>query len=267
MSAAEDIRQTLQDLSLTPNKALGQNFLVDPRAIARILHAAEIDGAPVLEIGPGLGALTEGLLARARTVVAVEIDARMAAALQARFASALRLLHGDFLKVDFPAIQAELGEDYRVVGNLPYYATTPICLRLLQGPALPRRMTLMVQREAAARFSARSGERVYGPLSVLAQAYYTPTPVLTLAPDSFYPAPEVESVVMTLARNDRPVAPQLPGLLKAAFAMRRKTLCNNLKARYPARDLPALLERAGLGASIRAEALTPAQFVALSQIL
>lgn len=255
----------LAQYGLTPNRALGQNFLADPRAVTAILDLAGVDGKPVLEIGPGLGALTGELLARAARVAAVELDAAMAAVLRDRFGPALLLMREDFLKTDLAALRRELGP-FHVVGNLPYYVTTPICTRLLCADPIPS-MTLMVQQEAAERFFAKPGERVYGPLTVLAQCYYDAAPVLRLAPASFYPRPEVDSCVVRLTDRGLVREEALPGLLRAAFAMRRKTLVNNLKA-YPS-AIPAgeALSMCGLPPGVRAEAVEPARFIRLARLL
>ncbi len=244
--------------AFVPNRALGQNFLVDEGAIAAILDAAHIDGAAVLEVGPGTGALTDGLIERAARLVAVEKDGRLVGLLCERFGGRLTLVHADVLDVDLPALMEQA--PFHAVGNLPYYATTPIVLRLLT--LLPASMTLMVQREAAERFFAEPGGRVYGPVAVLTRCFYRADTVFEVPRTSFSPLPEVESVVVRLER--------LPGagddaaafliFLKRAFAMRRKTLANSL--RRDAR-LPAALMRLALSPDVRAEAIAPEALLAL----
>lgn len=235
-----------------PNKALGQNFLADKTVIEAILNAARIGGQIVLEIGPGAGALTEGLLARASRVAAVEKDGRLCELLSDRFGEALRLLHADFLDADVVSLVGS--SPWHAVGNLPYYATTPIVLRLLT--LLPQSMTLMVQKEAAERFFAQPGERVYGPLAAFAQCFYQIESVLNVPRSCFSPQPNVDSAVVRLARNA--VFVKNPAgfmtFLKQAFSMRRKTLYNNLK-----RDehLPDALQTLGCSPDVRAEALSP----------
>ena len=216
----------------------------------------------MLEIGPGLGALTEPLLARARRVCAVEIDPALCQALQALFGQEPRftLLQGDFLKADWEEIQAILGGPFSVAANLPYYVTTPICLRLLScGLPIPR-MALMAQTECADRFFAQPGSRQYGPLAVLAQYYYQPRALCSLSPADYYPQPGVDSQVVALESRNRPFLPQFAGFLQQAFAMRRKTLRNNLKA-YPGLD--AALASLDLDPGCRAEALSPQQLASL----
>ncbi|MDR0839960.1 MAG: 16S rRNA (adenine(1518)-N(6)/adenine(1519)-N(6))-dimethyltransferase RsmA [Christensenellaceae bacterium] len=267
MTDAHVIQQILQRFGLTPNRALGQNFLADPDAAAQIAEAACAGGLPVLEIGPGLGALTGALLKGAPRVCAVEIDAAMIAALGALFEGEpnLRLYHADFLKADLNQIYREaLRGPFAVAANLPYYATTPICMRLLTSALPALRMALMLQTEAAARFFARPREKVYGPLAVLAQYGYEVAELLRLSPGSYYPQPSVDSTVVLLTKNDREPLSNLPALLHMAFAMRRKTLANNLKALPGA---PGAMARCGISPQARAEELTPEEFAALAKEL
>ncbi len=263
------VRSILEREGLAPNKALGQNFLVDQNAIESILTAAEIEHKAVLEIGPGLGALTEGLLARAQKLAAVEIDRHMCEYLRARFGDSLLLYHADFLKANLSAIHAALGGgSLCIVGNLPYYVTTPICMRLFESELPIESMTLMLQSEAAERFSAPPSSRVYGPMSVLAQLYYEIEDVLSLSPASYYPQPEVSSRVIRLVRNDRALCPSLPRLLQACFHMRRKTLYNNLKAfSSDAGKINEALMACGISPQARAESLPPESFLSLAQEL
>lgn len=237
---------------LTPNRALGQNFLTDPAVIARIADAAADTPLPLLEIGAGLGALTGALLARGARVTAVEMDKTLAGILAAELPGA-RVVTADFLDTDVAALMERA--DFAAAGNLPYYVTTPISEKLLC--ALPAQAVLMVQKEAAARFFAAPGERVYGPLAILSAVYYRAEPLFFVPPEAFYPAPEVDSAVVRLVRRvDAPaLAPKkLLSFARRALAMRRKTLLNNL-----GRDarLPALLAALGLPQSVRAEAIAP----------
>lgn len=233
-----------------PNKALGQNFLTDENVIRAILDASDCQGKTVLEIGPGTGALTVGLLERTEHVFAVEKDGRLCEMLSERFGERLTLLHADFLEADVESLVQN--RPWHAVGNLPYYATTPIVLKLLS--LLPESMTLMVQKEAAERFFAEPGDRVYGPLAVMTQCFYTAKTVLSVPRSSFSPAPDVDSAVVRLERNG--VQEQDPAaflaFLKQAFSMRRKTLYNSLM-----RDnrLPAALQACQIPQDARAEAL------------
>ena len=235
-----------------PNKALGQNFLSSDAIIEAILDAAQIEGKRVLEIGPGTGALTEGLLARAGFLAAVEKDGRLCELLTERFGETIALVHADVLDADIPALMGS--EPWHAVGNLPYYATTPIVLRLLS--LLPESMTLMVQKEAAPRFFAPPKDRVYGPVAVVTGCFYKAKVVVNAPRSCFNPPPEVDSVVVRLERNNQS---ELDGnaflsFLKQAFSMRRKTLYNNLNK--DERITSALLTL-GFPADARAEALPP----------
>lgn len=250
--------ELMQNLGLRANRALGQNFMTDAAALEEIAAAAGIAGMTVLEIGPGLGALTRPLLARASRVTAVEKDAALADYLRGAIPDArLTVVTADFLRCDeAPAAP------WAAVGNLPYYATTPIVEKLLC--MRPDRMTLMVQREAAARFFAQPRERVYGPLAALTAVSYLPQRIMELPRTVYDPAPDVDSTVVLLTRkSDAPDdAEAFLRFLKRAFAMRRKTLVNNLGD--AARDaLPSL----GLPSDVRAEAAAPETLYRLYRLL
>lgn len=254
MAGAEQLKQTLSGLGVTPNKALGQNFLIDETAISDIVRCAGPAGKTVLEVGPGLGALTGPLCKSAHRVVAVEKDGAMAEALRALLPDKrLTVVTEDFLTADVPALlKGEKG--FLAVGNLPYYITTPISEKLLC--LKPASITLMVQKEAAARYFAPPGDRVYGPMAVLSQTGYRPRLVREVTRDCFWPQPEVDSaVVQLLRRSDGPEdMGRFLSFLKRAFAMRRKTLYNNLKSEE---NLLPALEALGVSPGVRAEALPP----------
>lgn len=240
-----------------PNKALGQNFLTDEGVISAILDASGADDLPVLEIGAGRGALTRGLVCRAKRVVAVEKDARLVSYLQQTLESErLTLVHADFLDADIPALMERA--PYVAVGNLPYFITTPIVEKLLS--LSPDRMTLMVQAEAAERFFACPRARVYGPVAVLTQVYYEAETLFPVPRTAFFPQPDVTSVVVRLTRRAKAeqADEQEPAgflrFVKRAFSMRRKTLKNNLP---DAADLAACCTLVGAMPSDRAEALSP----------
>ena len=258
----EATKNLLMEYGLTPNRALGQNFLADDRVLEAIVGATDLSRG-VLEIGPGLGALTERLLA-APALAAVEIDEAMVRVLSARFAGRanLTLLREDFLKTDLQKLQLLLGDQVSVAANLPYYVTTPISLRLLEWSAVSS-MTLMLQKEAAARFFARPGEKIYGPLSVLAACRYEVKKLMDVPRTCYEPRPEVDSTVLLLTRRDTPFTLGLLPLLNAAFAMRRKTLQNNLKGRIG----PEKMSEAGIDPGRRAESLLPEEFLQLEKIL
>lgn len=256
------IKEQLARYGITPNKALGQNFLADEDAAAEIAAACP---GPVIEIGPGMGALTEKLLMREEPVAAIELDRRMAEILRERFGGSLSLTEGDVLRADIEAIAGELGGRVSVAGNLPYYITTPICTRLINCGADIGCMVLMMQKEAAERFFARPGDRVYGPLTVLAQYNYEVSTLLRLSREAYYPQPDVDSVVLKLENKKPEPHPMLSWLLESAFAMRRKTLANNLKAAGISDGrLKSICSILGIEENIRAERLTPEQFAVIS---
>lgn len=268
---------------------LGQHFLREDSAALRIVDAlGEISNKTVLEIGPGNGALTGALVRRARRVIAIELDKVLAAQLRMRFATAtnIEVIEGDVLSIDFdtifgpkpgtsrPGIQY-VPEPAQVVGNLPYYITSDILLRLFQFRRYFHTIVIMVQKEVADRLVARSGTSDYGLLSATAQLHAKVEKLFTLPPVAFTPPPKVHSSVLRLT-----IAPQMDKLgvdedrfidfLKLSFAQKRKTLWNNLKLRYQPKLLKAALEKTNVKPEIRAEALSleksAAVFRALSKL-
>lgn len=223
----------------------------------------------ILEIGPGLGALTGALVGRVPRVTAVEIDKNMLAALNAEFAAEIRrgeltLIHSDILKFDISCMEGE----FAAAGNLPYYITTPIVLMLLRNAKRIPRMVLMVQKEAARRFFAKPKDKLYGPLAIMAQLYYECESLVSLTPASYYPQPDVDSEVVLLTRRaDMPTDMDPAAFCRfteSIFAMRRKTVYNNLKPLLPAADAAAeALARANIAQAARAEALSIEELVRL----
>ncbi|MDR3754488.1 MAG: 16S rRNA (adenine(1518)-N(6)/adenine(1519)-N(6))-dimethyltransferase RsmA [Terracidiphilus sp.] len=249
---------------------LGQNFLVDDEAVERIVGAlGDLAGRTAVEIGPGRGALTGALAARAGRVVAIELDRDFSAGLRGQFdAERVTVVEQDVLQFDFAAA-AEAGGRLRVVGNLPYYITSPILLKLAASHAALDVAVLMVQREVAERVTAAPGSRDYGLLSVTVQMYGPAEQLFTLPPSAFSPPPKVHSTVFRWR-----FAPRFGELgvdeggflrfLRQAFAQKRKTLNNNLRAAgiAPA-DAAAALESAGIAAQARAEAVPVEALAAL----
>jgi 16S rRNA (adenine1518-N6/adenine1519-N6)-dimethyltransferase len=253
---------------------LGQHFLRDQSAARRIVEAlGDLSQRTVLEIGPGTGALSGLLVTRARRVIAIEFDNVLAAQLRMRFATVpnVEIIEGDILAIDFDTIfgpkpgTSRPGLTYTpdpaaVLGNLPYFITSDILLRLFEYRRYFNVLVLMVQREVADRIVARPGGSDYGLLSATAQLYGKVEKLFTLPPDAFDPAPKVESSVLRMT-----IAPQLQKLrvaedrfiefLKLSFAQKRKTLWNNLKLQYEPKVLKAALEKTGVKANIRAEAV------------
>ena len=250
---------------------LGQNFLRDPQAVERIVSAlGDLSGRTVVEIGPGSGAITGTLAERAGRVLAVELDRELAAGLRARFSSdRVTVFEQDVLRFDFAEAAAAAGERLRVAGNLPYYITSPILLKLASSHAALDLAVLMVQREVADRVTAGPGSRDYGLLSVTVQMYGPVERLFTLPPSAFTPPPEVHSTVFRWR-----FAPRFSALgveesaflrfARAAFAQKRKTLANNLRA---AGCLPgaiaAALAEAAIAPKARAETVSIEALAAL----
>jgi 16S rRNA (adenine1518-N6/adenine1519-N6)-dimethyltransferase len=242
---------------------LGQNFLVDAGAVARIAAAlGDLAGHTVIEIGPGRGAITDALAAGARKVLAIELDRELAAELRGRFdTDRVTIVAQDVLQFDFAAAAAEAGEQLRVAGNLPYNITSPILLKLASSHAALDLAVLMVQREVADRVTAVPGSRDYGLLSVTLQLYGPAEPLFTLPPSAFSPPPKVHSTVFRWRFRPRftELGVDQDGFLRflrQAFAQKRKTLANNLRAAGVApAAAAAVLASAGIEAQARAEAL------------
>jgi 16S rRNA (adenine1518-N6/adenine1519-N6)-dimethyltransferase len=254
---------------------LGQNFLVDAQAIERIVAAlGDLSGRTVVEIGPGRGAMTGALAARAGRVVAIEFDRELAAGLRAQFNSEqVTVVEQDVLQFDFAAAAAAAGGPLRVVGNLPFYITSPILLKLAANHAALEMAVLMVQREVADRVTAAPGSRDYGLLSVTVQMYGPAEQLFTLPPSAFSPPPNVRSTVFRWR-----FAPRIKELgvdegsflrfLRQAFAQKRKTLHNNLRAAGVAPAVAAVaLTSAGIAAQARAEAVPVEALAALWRAL
>jgi 16S rRNA (adenine1518-N6/adenine1519-N6)-dimethyltransferase len=250
---------------LKAKKAFGQNFLVNRGAVARILEAALACPAPaLLEIGPGPGALTDGLVADGRPLTGIDLDPEAVALLQERFRGAA---HAAFQLGDAVTAPLPTERDLVVVGNLPYNAATAILTRLLVEAVPWRRMVLMFQLEVGQKILGVPGTKAYGPLSVLAQACSRPLRLLKLGPGSFDPAPKVDSAVLVFEPHPDPLPqPERAGFLDflhRSFAHRRKTLLNNWQGWIPAERGRALLEAEGLAPAARPEAVSVAQWRAL----
>jgi 16S rRNA (adenine1518-N6/adenine1519-N6)-dimethyltransferase len=256
-----EVRELLARLALRPSKALGQNFLTDQNIRDIILREADIrPGEIVLEIGPGLGALTAELLAHAGKVIAIERDRRLCAWLRERFPG-LELVQGDALTVKLPAAD-------KIVANLPYSISTSILERLVEAEPKPRRMVVTLQREVAQRLAARPRSKEYGALTLFTQLDYHVTIAHIVSARCFHPAPRVESAVVVLDRRE-PRVKLVPGapfhqIIRQGFGQRRKML-RKLLADFPGIE-PAL---AGLGvpATARAEELGLEQWIALANAL
>lgn len=273
--------EVLQRHNFTIQKKFGQNFLIDPRVLEKIIRAADITEEDwVLEIGPGIGTMTQRLAERAGKVAAVEIDRNLIPILEETLAPYpnVTIINEDILKLDLRQLAEEMweGRPMKVVANLPYYITTPIVMGLLEGEALLHSITVMVQREVADRMQAGPGTKDYGALSLAVQYYARPEIVANVPPNCFLPRPNVGSAVIRLTRYEEPpvqVADEkkLFALIRASFNQRRKTLANSLGnaagLKVSREQVTGALEELGLSATIRGEALTLEQFAALGNLL
>ena len=265
---------------------LGQHFLSDKSAGLRVADAlGDLSQATVLEIGPGRGALTSLLAKQARRLIAIELDRVLAAQLRMHFSLApnVEIIEADILAVDFdtifgpkpgstrPGLNHE-PERVKVVGNLPYFITSDILLRLFEYRKYFDLVVLMVQREVADRLAAQPGKSEYGLLSATAQLYARVEKLFTLPPAAFSPPPEVHSTVVRLTMDSRLERLQVPEegfirFLKLSFGQKRKTLWNNLKSEYDSPRLRSALERTSVKPSVRAEALSLEKTAALYRAL
>ncbi|YBZ91374.1 16S rRNA (adenine(1518)-N(6)/adenine(1519)-N(6))-dimethyltransferase RsmA [Paenibacillus sp. AK002] len=263
-------------------KSLGQNFLIDQNILYKIVEAAGLDeDKGALEIGPGIGALTEKLAQTAGTVTAVEIDQRLIPILKEVLEpyGNVRVHHGDVLKVDLHELfRQDFGDVSKVsvVANLPYYVTTPILMKLLEEKLPLENIVVMIQKEVAERMAAAPGSKDYGSLSIAVQYYSEPKLVCIVPHTVFIPQPNVESAVIRLAvREQPPVRVEderfFFEVVQASFAQRRKTIANNLKSRFfpgEGRErLEQLLQEAGIEPSRRGETLSIEEYARLSNVL
>ena len=260
-------------------KKYGQNFLVDRHILDKILAAAAIDsGDLVIEIGPGIGTMTRHLAARAENVVAVEIDRQLIPILRETLAdyANVAVIHGDIMKMSLTELVSG-GAPIKVVANLPYYITTPLIMALLEAPLPIDSITVMVQKEVAARMRGGPGTKDYGALSLAVQYHARMEIIAAVPPSCFIPQPKVESAVIHLTKHPAPPVAVtdealLFALIRAAFNQRRKTLANALAnaeslAAVTREAVARALRGMGLDEAIRGEALTLAQFAGLANIL
>lgn len=261
-------------------KKYGQNFLIDSSVLERIIKAAEIGREDcVLEIGPGIGTMTQYLAENARKVVAVEIDKALIPILEETLGACdnVTVLQGDILKTDIGELAERFnaGKPLKVVANLPYYITTPIIMELFEKNIPLESVTVMVQKEVAGRMQAQPGGKDYGALSLAVQYYAKPEIVANVPPNCFIPRPAVGSAVVKLKRFKKPqVAVEdekfMFSLIRAAFNQRRKMLVNALAAGVPGLNKETIakaLARLGIPETIRGERLSLAEFAALADML
>ena len=242
VSAELRTRLALERCGFRSTHSLGQNFILDERLLARLLDGCTVaPGDNVLEIGPGAGVMTRLLAQRARSVLAVEIDAKLEPVLAAVLEGLdnVRVLYRDFMKADLAGMVGESFGDapYRVVANLPYYITADILMRLVTGERTPESICIMVQREAAERILSEPGSKQWCAMAATLRFYGSASILEELPPDAFDPPPHVTSCFLRIDRRAEPVVSPADErlfrrLIRAAFAMRRKTLANNLKAAF-----------------------------------
>jgi 16S rRNA (adenine1518-N6/adenine1519-N6)-dimethyltransferase len=273
--------EVLQKYNFVFQKKFGQNFLIDTHVLDKIIAAAEITKDDfVLEIGPGIGTMTQYLACAARKVVAVEIDKALIPILEDTLSDYdnARVINNDVLKVDIAKLAEEEngGKPIKVVANLPYYITTPIIMGLFENHVPIKSITVMVQKEVADRMQVGPGTKDYGALSLAVQYYAKPYIVANVPPNCFMPRPKVGSAVIRLERYEEPQVKVKDEnlvfrIIRASFNQRRKTLANGLKNSaeldYTKEEIEAAIEALGRGASIRGEALTLEEFAKLADFL
>jgi 16S rRNA (adenine1518-N6/adenine1519-N6)-dimethyltransferase len=267
-----EMRQILGDRGIQLTKSLGQNFLHDGNQLRRIVDAAHVTAEDnVLEIGPGLGPLTDLLLQKSRRVLAIEMDQRLVVFLKQRFSDPkLELLHADGLAI--VRDQTRDWSDWKLVANLPYSIASPILVELAENARAPKSMTVTLQIEVAQRIQSKASEPDYGVLSLLLQVRYEPVSFFKIPATSFFPAPDVDSACISLQLRAQPLLPiellpEFKRIVKKAFSERRKMMMKLLKQEWPADKLAPAFEQIALSPQIRAEAVTLEQFVQLTSCL
>ena len=277
LSNPRETIKVLQETNFTFQKKYGQNFLIDEHVVDKIINAAGIDkDTLVLEIGPGIGTLTQHLAEAANEVAAVEIDDKLIPILENTLSSYsnVRIIHGDILKQDIDAIFN--GRPFKIVANLPYYITTPIIMSLLEGRVNAQSITVMIQKEVAQRMEASPGSKAYGALSLAVQYYSEPYLAANVPPNCFMPRPKVGSAVIRLNILEKPPVSvkdeaHMFKLIRAAFNQRRKTLANAVKnfegLSYERERIEEALRTLGFDERIRGEAMTLEDFARLSDEL
>lgn len=273
--------EVLQKYQFNIQKKYGQNFLIEPQVLETIVDAAQIQADDcVLEIGPGIGTMTQYLAEQAREVVAVEIDKALIPILQDTLSEYpnVTIINEDILKVDLEKLVKEKndGRPVKVVANLPYYITTPIIMQLFESHVPLHSITIMVQTEVAQRMQVGPGTKDYGALSLAVQYYSRPEIITHVPPSCFIPRPNVGSTVIRLTRYEKPPVEAadegfLFSLIRASFNQRRKTLVNGLSnasgLNLSKAQVTEALEQMGLPANVRGETFTLEQFARLSELL
>ncbi len=281
LGSAKNTIEILQKYHISLQKKFGQNFLIDKNILEKIVDAAHVTANDcVLEIGPGIGTMTQYLAERAKNVIAVEVDKNLIPVLQDTLSSYnnVTIINQDILKTDLHRIIEEHGggRPVKVAANLPYYITTPIIMALFENHIALQNITIMVQKEVADRMQAEPGTKNYGALSLAVQYYAKPEIIVKVPASCFIPKPNVDSTVIRLTKYEKPPVAvwdeaYLFALIRASFNQRRKTLVNGL-AGAPVlgvnkEEIAGVLAQMGLPAAIRGETLTLEQFTELSNSL
>lgn len=267
------MREILKARDIQLTKSLGQNFLHDQNQLRRIAAAGQLTGTDsVLEIGPGLGPLTELLLAQAGRVLAIEKDARLVTVLREHFASAinLELQHADALEV--VKDHARDWHDWKLVANLPYSVASPILIELAQNSRRPERLVATLQLEVVRRLMAKVDSEDYGLITLFVQLRYEPKEYFKIPRGCFFPEPTVDSACVVLLRREHPLLPEekhrdFERVVRRALSQRRKMLVKLLKAEWPLEQVQAALVELDVRPDVRGEKLSLDQFVALTKIL
>jgi len=281
LSSPKVLKEIINKYGFRFNKNLGQNFLIDNNVLDKIIHAAEIDrDTGVIEIGPGIGVLTQQLAEKARKVIAIELDSHLIPVLNETLSANdnVRVINNDALRVDVQQIINDEFKDMKVkvVANLPYYITTPIVMSLLEKKLKISSIVVMVQKEVAERMVARPGSKDYGALSVAVQYYTNPHIITVVDPHCFIPQPKVSSVVIKLDILENPSVvvedeEKFFKVVKAAFGQRRKTLVNALfnsgAFKMTKEEIKAVLKNIDVDENQRGESLSILQFAKLSDAI
>jgi 16S rRNA (adenine1518-N6/adenine1519-N6)-dimethyltransferase len=267
-----EMREILERDGIQLTKSLGQNFLHDGNQLRRIVDAAELSGTDrVLEIGPGLGPLTELLAEKAGEVLAIEKDQRLVEVLRHRFPNTnIHIVHDDALEL--LKRDPRNWSDWKLVANLPYSVASPILVELAQSSGAPERMVVTLQLEVARRLMAKAGDPDYGILSLLVQLRYEPKTFQKVPASCFFPEPDVDSAFVSLLRRDNPLLDHtlertFARIVKTAFSQRRKMMLKLLKTQWPIELLKNAFSQTGIPEQARAETVSLEQFVALTKIL
>jgi 16S rRNA (adenine1518-N6/adenine1519-N6)-dimethyltransferase len=268
-----EMRELLTQRQIQLTKSLGQNFLHDANQLQRIVDAAELSKHDkVLEVGPGLGPLTELLLEKAGEVLAIEKDGRLVDVLNARFAASthLTLLHDDAL--DLLKHEPRDWSDWKLVANLPYSVASPVLVELAQTRGRPERMVVTLQLEVAQRLMSQADDDDYGLLTLLVQLDYEPRDWFKIPTGCFFPEPDVESACVVLKRRSAPLLSDdqrgsFTKIVKRAFSQRRKMMMKLLKQEWPMEKLKSAFEELNISPMERAEKVSMEQFVALTRLL